>query len=243
MGTAVRTSIPEKFCWTRFGTEAGEPIESILMRKEEERSRNGGVFLWGVGNSIRPSVLELLAECESPYVVFSPMLSRPAARDVSPSRTVVWTTAIGLSGHRCDLPAASVVTSAVREGRARPYHFALVCASDDPLTRRAEGDRIRLTDLRNLSHGTAIGSSQVTCVVRHSPGSSNGPSPTYDVALMARLVAPYFVRLEGPREVPLVPSARVGAHTDGLIDELLAIRDGEPSFAIQEHLPLAMAGG
>jgi hypothetical protein len=25
------------FCWTRFGTEAGEPIEQILERKEDER--------------------------------------------------------------------------------------------------------------------------------------------------------------------------------------------------------------
>lgn len=241
MGTELTTSIPGKFCWTRFGTEAGEPIESILMRKEVERSRNGGVFLWGVGNSIRPSVLDLLAECDSPCVVFSPMLSRPAARDVSPSRTVVWTTAIGLSGHRCELPAASVVTSAVREGSSRPYHFALVCQSEGPLARRSDCERIRLTDLRNLSHGTAIGSSQVTCVVRHTPGSSGEPSPTYEVALVARLVAPFFVRLEDPREVPS-GAAAIG-HAGSVIDDLLAIRDGGPSVAIQERLPLAMAGG
>src|ERR1700728_56037 len=35
--------IPDRFCWTRFGTEAGESIEHILNRKEEERLANGGI--------------------------------------------------------------------------------------------------------------------------------------------------------------------------------------------------------
>src|SRR5689334_16901759 len=37
------TPLPLLFCWTRFGTEAGEPIEAILERKEREREATGGV--------------------------------------------------------------------------------------------------------------------------------------------------------------------------------------------------------
>ena len=50
-------NIPNYFCWTKIGTEAGETIESILLRKELERISNNGIFLWGVGNSIEPILL------------------------------------------------------------------------------------------------------------------------------------------------------------------------------------------
>ena len=50
--------LPTIFCWTRFGGEAGEPIEQILFRKEQERLANGGVFLWGIGNAVGPSIYE-----------------------------------------------------------------------------------------------------------------------------------------------------------------------------------------
>ena len=54
--------LPRFFCWTRFGTEAGQPIEQILERKEQERIVNNGLFLWGIGNSLTPSMIELYGD-------------------------------------------------------------------------------------------------------------------------------------------------------------------------------------
>ena len=45
--------LPEVFVWTRFGTEAGQPIEEIIERKELERRANGGVFLWGLEQAVQ----------------------------------------------------------------------------------------------------------------------------------------------------------------------------------------------
>jgi hypothetical protein len=44
-------NLPETFCWTRYGTESGSPIEAIILRKELER-QVAGVFCWGVGNAL-----------------------------------------------------------------------------------------------------------------------------------------------------------------------------------------------
>lgn len=45
-------ALPDYFVWTRYGTEGGEAAGSILARKEQERQRAGGLFLWGIGNSV-----------------------------------------------------------------------------------------------------------------------------------------------------------------------------------------------
>ncbi len=83
--------LPEVFCWTRFGTEAGQPIDEILDRKEQERAANSGMFFWGIGNSIGPSLRELLRCTPSPEVLFSPTRSTPRREDVAPPAVVAWT--------------------------------------------------------------------------------------------------------------------------------------------------------
>jgi hypothetical protein len=62
----VDRPIPRDFCWTRFGTEAGEPIEQILERKEAERIATGGVFFWGIGNAVGRSISELVRRTDEP---------------------------------------------------------------------------------------------------------------------------------------------------------------------------------
>lgn len=187
--------LPEVFCWTRFGTEAGETIEQILERKELERRANRGVFFWGIGNSIRPSLTELLHLSPHPEVLFSPIKGAPRAADVSPARTATWMRGRTVSGELIDLPSASRITSRF-DPEARPTgHYALVCASEESLA-LTDCARLEFDSLTNLMTGRPLGSSQVTAVVRRNPRIRGGSE--YTVALRGHLVAPYFLRLESP---------------------------------------------
>src|SRR5258706_6602623 len=103
--------LPNLFCWTRFGTEAAEPIEAIISRKEQERISNDGLFLWGIGNAIGPSIAELLERALNPEVLFSPIKSAPKCKDITPAAIAAWTSAVALDGSPFDLPKHSLVTS------------------------------------------------------------------------------------------------------------------------------------
>jgi hypothetical protein len=68
--------LPEFFVWTRVGTEAGEPLEHILWRKDIERRI--GVFCWGIGNAIKWDTLDELRQqtemtlgTTDPTIIFS----------------------------------------------------------------------------------------------------------------------------------------------------------------------------
>src|SRR4051794_11590339 len=103
--------IPHSFCWTRFGTEAGEAIDEILARKETERRANHGVFFWGIGTALGPAIRELLRYVVGPEVLFSPMRSRPRQVDVAPKCVVRWRSGEGLNGAPYELPDEAIVTS------------------------------------------------------------------------------------------------------------------------------------
>lgn len=185
------------FCWTRFGTEAGETIEAILGRKERERLENAGVFLWGVGNSVAPAIVELVRQKSEPEVLFSPIKGPPRSVDVAPSHVVEWRVGETIDGRRFTLAP----TFHVRGGRDTTVspRYALVCASDEPLAFSDQG-RLNFGTLRNLISGNPLGASQVTAVVRRlREGGDEGRE--YVVALRARLVEPFFIRLREP--VPL----------------------------------------
>lgn len=47
-------TLPACFCWTRFGTEAGQSIDQIFERKEQERAANGGLFFGGSETHLVP---------------------------------------------------------------------------------------------------------------------------------------------------------------------------------------------
>ena len=190
--------IPTLFCWTRFGTEAGEPIGSILQRKEMERLANGGVFYWGVGNSVAPGIASLLQRVARPELLFSPIKSKPRPVDVAPQRVVRWREAITIAGDRITLPDTVCVTS--RQSRS---HYALVCSSAEPLEFAALG-RLQFSELRNLGSGQPLGSSQVTAVVARRFDSGAHRDGGYVIALRAFLVEPYFVHLAAPSiEAPI----------------------------------------
>ena len=183
---------PRQFCWTKFGSEAGEDPDEILSRKEQERVVNGGLFLWGIGSSIRPSLLALLDSTQNPTVLFTPMLSPPAAHDRAPDSIGLWRSAIGLDGKPFEIPVGSRITSGLRSGRLPTYHYALVCHQDSPLPGMAGNGYEEWLDeeqLRNLRTGSRVGSSQVTSVVAQIPASR--ARRRYRVAFSAQLVAPF----------------------------------------------------
>ena len=199
--------LPENFVWTRYGTESGESMGSILARKERERLATGGRFLWGIGNSVGPSVRRLLDVHRGidPFVVFSPMLAAPKQADVTPGRVSVWTSAVGIDGRDWEIPEGVWVTSRASAGaREKLRHYALVCQVERPLVPQEGGPRFSITDLRNFASGNPVGASQVTSVVSRQ-GCSGGGS--YIASLIAQLVYPFVVELGDPRpaDAPQVP--------------------------------------
>lgn len=198
-------TLPDYFVWTRFGTESGETVASILARKERERQIADGLFLWGIGNSIAPSVRKLLAHLDGrdPTVLFSPMLAAPRAVDVSPSEIVAWRSARGIDEREWDIPVGTLVTSrAGPSGVRKSRHYALVCRRTEPLWADDAGERFAIDDLTNFVTGNRIGHSQVTSVVRRVRRSVDGP---YVAAVMSTLVYPYVVELTDPIALTDVP--------------------------------------
>ncbi len=188
-------AIPRAFCWTRYGPEAGEPIEAILGRKETERLANGGVFYWGIGNSVGPGIEELLRRGRRPEVLFSPIMSKPREGDVAPSSIVAWSSGETSDGFRFALPRGVRVTSRADRASTSP-RYALVCASAESLEMSDFGS-LRFRTLRNLRSGNPLGASQVTAVVERGGDTPVG-GPEYTVTLRAALVPPYAVRLRDP---------------------------------------------
>lgn len=225
----VGEPVPDVFCWTKFGAEAGENSHAIFERKELERRRNGGLFLWGIGNSIRPSLPYLFAATRQPEVLFSPMKTVAAKKDAQPSELVMWCNGVGYDGLPYRLPEASLVTS--RQDRVSPSsrHFALVCYRESPLLDSASSiAEVPLEGIRNLKTGTQLGASQVTSIVRRLTDPTDGGT-RYPVVTRARLVYPFLIRLTRGIEVPpTLRLDRAGASSaEKIVDELIRIRSRE----------------
>ncbi len=130
MTRSVLEELPERFCWTRFGVEAGASVDRILERKEIERQGNHGLFYWGVGNPVGPGMREMIRQVTCPEVLFSPIAGPPRPADASPTYVVAWTQGETLWGDAHPVPDHSLVTSrhtGPSDGRA---HYALVCLSN-----------------------------------------------------------------------------------------------------------------
>lgn len=169
----------------------------------------------GIGNSLRPSVLELLTQTDDPYVCFWPMLSAPAPMDVTPPSTSLWDRGFGIDGHKFDLPEHSIVTSRTGTGTRGARHFALVCEANEPLTAECVGD-LSIEEVENLRTGTRLGSSQVTSVVRYRPSTQHAECRRYQIRLNARLAPPYFVTLTDASVVPPADGATGADRWDSL---------------------------
>jgi hypothetical protein len=229
--------LPQAFCWSRAGHEAGQSLDAILRRKERERIANGGVFYWGIGNSVGPAIRELLRHEPHPEVIFSPIVSRARGVDATPSAIAAWTLAEPLDGTSFELPGTALVTSRLDPSSPKKIHYALVCFSEAPLVGEVSGERVEATQLENIVSGRPVGASQVTAVVRRRDSSPANSRP-YPVMLRAWLVAPFFVRLRNPVVIPRQTGA---TEWQPAVEELwetrLARLESTPALQTQANLP------
>jgi len=198
--------LPSVFCWTKIQTEAGQPLEVIVRRKELERSIGEGVFYWGIGNALGRGLGELLSRTSQPEVLFSIMKSRPKKEDVEPTSVLLWTKYIDDAGISRSLPTHALVLSRghTLSGEKR-RHYALVCHSDTQLKLASLGS-LALAHFKNLGgDNRQVGFSQVTATVFHDPAGTH-TGPYYEVALRTALTPPYHVRLAEP--IPLSEEGR-----------------------------------
>lgn len=205
-------AIPPYFCWTKIGTEAGEPLAAILRRKEFERRANGRIFTWGIGTSIEKAaaVAKIKSGGDSLDVLFTKMLSSPKPFDVSPSSTLLWLSYIAAPSHSlAPLPPFSLVTSrgpAKTDEPLKKAHYALLCAADRDLTVGADGQALDSALLRNVQSLRPVGASQVTAVVHHDASFRRAQaaaavparSSPYEIAFSAKLAGQGFVKLARP---------------------------------------------
>ena len=191
-----RDALPDVFCWTRFGPEAGEAIDAIVARKEAERSGGGGTFYWGIGSAVGRSIEALVAEVRQPELLFSPIAGTPRQVDVNPGHVVRWSRGRTVSGESILLPRHARITSRWDPVRPHTARYALVCASDEPLQLGDHGC-VNFGALRNFVSGAPLGASQVTAVVRRDLTMPTA-GRQYQVAMRVRLAWPYVLRLEAP---------------------------------------------
>lgn len=187
----------EPICWTRMQAEAGQPLSSIILRKERERSIGNGTFFWGIGSALGKETINQLGSEEAIRVVFSTMLSRPKAQDTSPSKVALWRSFVGLDGSIHDLPPHALVISKAHSPRgAKTHHYALVCSSTEPLEIRDRGS-FDPSAYRNVGGNNGrIGHSQVTALVHRVDEEKNG---RYAVDMEAELRFPFFIKLANPK--------------------------------------------
>lgn len=192
------SDVPNVFCWTKMGTEAGQALSDIIRRKELERRAGNGTFAWGIGNSLgeataqaRETVPRGLVE-----VLFTPMKSPAKLVDQNPSSLLLWTSYFTESNRLASLPLHSLVTS--RGGKAKRAHYALICRSDESLLEEGNSGMLDAARARNLRTLNPVGASQVTAVVKYSHKPCDTVEKPYKISFRATLHREGFVRLAAP---------------------------------------------
>jgi hypothetical protein len=194
--------IPPVFCWSKMGTEAGQSLDAILHRKELERRAGGGVFAWGIGNSLGVSVKLAQEEVQNRGVdvLFTPMKSAAKRIDVAPSQVLLWLSYLAEDGEQTPLPSHMVVTSRgnLAQTGGKRSHYALICNGQHDITAPTARAVIDSNRARNFASLNPLGASQVTAVVRYQFGYGNLPEKSYPVTFRAKLHGAGFVRLASP---------------------------------------------
>ena len=179
----------DAFVWSKMGTEAGEPLEYIMHRKEIERQANGGKFVWGIGESPRKSIPSFMQDAAPHMAVFTPMKGKPKKQDVAPDKVVVWRSYKNRQGGIEPLPPYSFVIS--RAKAARP-HCALLCECDEDLRTQCHG-KLNSAGVVNYESGIKPGPSQVTSLVKDA--GEKGGYGDYPIRFVASLYGEGWVTL------------------------------------------------
>lgn len=191
--------LPPTFCWTKIGTESGEELPTVVLRKEWERRLGGGRFLWGIGQSLGSSAQIAAHRMGSLIALFSPVSSKPKTFDRKREDALLWNAWIDANGQVRQLPPHTFIASraTLPSGRRRESHYALVCSSPTELSM---GTRLRVypDHLRSVSTGKPLGAAQGAAVVDCIGRAGEQAGKSYPLALSVELEAPYFVRLTQP---------------------------------------------
>lgn len=195
--------VPEKFCWTKMGSESGESLQSIVIRKDYERQIGDGLFMWGIGNALGEKIWNLVESVSVPMVYFSTMKAKPKPADTSPDSILLWTSYIDRFNNIKPLPSHVFITSrGTTRFNSKVKHYALVCKSKSHLN-LSNGSYLDLSCLKNInSHKNKLGFSQVTAVVEKHGEQSSIPK-MYPLIFRAELVYPYYVTLIEPVMIPV----------------------------------------
>lgn len=195
-------SVPDAFCWTKMGTEAGQSLDTILRRKELERRAGGGVFAWGIGNSLGSTAkLAMQESAEGKIDVFFTQMKSAAKKiDVEPSQILLWLRYVDENDQLVDLPSHSIITSRGKTSQSgsKRSHYALICNGQDDITVSTNIDAIDANRTRNYVSLNPLGASQVTAVVRYQEKLLDAPEKLYPVTFRAKLHGSGFVRLASP---------------------------------------------
>lgn len=200
-------------------SEAGQPIKTIIARKELERRAGNGLFFWGIGNAPSRAIKRLAAKGEDVDLVFSLMKGRPKSRDASPSGILAWRTYFDLHDVERLLPVNVLVTSRMEVASGtKSVHYALMCRSEEELRLDDRGAAFDPAAYRNVGEaGGAVSSSQVTALIART-GEESLVSD-YRINLRAKLSGSYWVRLGRPcilGDKSRVDLARASEHAEEL---------------------------
>lgn len=209
--TKPLTQLPPVFCWTKMGTESGEALSNIILRKEWERGLGNGCFYWGIGQSLGKNAEHATQNGSLLTAIFSPMPSKPQRHDVTPSGVYLWNAYLDATGNPHSLPLHAFVTSgaSTSSGAGKLRQYALVCTCSRELHKMKSNLVIPLHALRNVSTGNPLGASQVTAVVSYRACDEHADGRRYPVSFSAHLKAPYFVQLSHPSQLGVADVAQV----------------------------------
>jgi hypothetical protein len=131
---------------------------------------------------------------------------------VRPPAVAAWALGETLDGDVYRLPEHSLVTSRYDPVATGVMHYALICFSRQPLITEEPVAKLTFAALKNLRTGRPIGASQVTAVVLREGLDHRNGGRTYDIAIRAELVYPYFVKLRRPVPLPQPSSTDASNH-------------------------------
>jgi hypothetical protein len=195
-------SMPEAFCWTKMGTEAGQSLDTILRRQELERRVGDGVFAWGIGSSLGGTAkLAMQESAEGKIdVFFTQMKSAAKQIDIEPSQVLLWLRYVDENDQLVDLPNHIIITSRGKTSQAgtKRSHYALICNGQDDITVSTNIEAIDANRTRNYVSLNPLGASQVTAVVRYQEKLQDLPEKLYPITFRAKLHGSGFVRLASP---------------------------------------------